>query len=224
MHFPPTPTARANLSREGIRGKNVILTGNTVVDALRSAGRRGRGRKRATREVLVTLHRREIHGAALRRVCAALLAVAEARQDVVFLYPVHPNPAVDSDARRLLRHPRIKLLQPQPYPAFLRLMRRSLFIITDSGGVQEEAVCLGKPLLVVRENTERPEVLSSGAGRLVGHDRKLLERWTNRLLDEPALRRKMGKVRGVFGDGRAAERVVAGIVRWFGPTRRRPAE
>ena len=95
-------------------------------------------------------------------------------------------------------------------------MRRSLFIITDSGGVQEEAVCLGKPLLVVRANTERPEVLSSGAGRLVGHDPKRLVRWATRLLDEPALRRRMGKARNVYGDGRAAERVAAGVSAYLG--------
>jgi UDP-N-acetylglucosamine 2-epimerase (non-hydrolysing) len=116
----------------------------------------------------------------------------------------------------MLNHPRIRLLPPQPYPEFLSLLKRSLFVITDSGGLQEEAVCLGKPILVVREKTERPEVVSSGAGRLVGLDPGKLARWTGRLLDNPALRRRMSRARNPYGDGRASQRVAAGIAHWFG--------
>ncbi len=216
LHFPPTPAARANLAREGVRGDAVYTTGNTVVDALRSARGRARPAARGKTEVLVTLHRREIHGAPLRRVCAALTALVKARRDLTLLYPVHPNPAVATESKRLLRHPRIKLLKPLAYPEFLALLKRAAFVVTDSGGVQEEAVSLGKPLLVVRANTERPEVLRSGAGRLTGLDPKSLTRWTERLLDEPALRRKMSGAKNLYGDGRASARVAAGIAHWFG--------
>ena len=214
--FPPTPAARDNLTREKLQGRLTIMTGNTVVDALRSAaGGKAPGRL-APREVLVTLHRREIHGKPLIRIYTSMLKLVERHEDLVFAYPVHPHPSIVKTAKRMLRHPRIRLLAPQSYPAFLALLRRSRFVITDSGGVQEEAVCLGKPVLVVREKTERPEVASSGAGRLVGLDPKKLERWTGRLLREPALLRRMSRARNPYGDGRASRRVAAGIAHWFG--------
>lgn len=220
--FPPTPAARANLERERLGGRTVITTGNTVVDALRRLGRGARA-ARGAREVLVTLHRREIHGAPFRRVCAALLSLVEKHPDLTLVFPVHPNPAVARDARRLLRHPRVRLLQPLPYSDFIRALERSLFVITDSGGVQEEAASLGKPVLIAREKTERPEVLACGAGRLVGRGPARLTLWAERLLARPALRRKMSRVRNPYGDGRAAERVAAGVAFWFG-LGRRPAD
>ena len=214
--FPPTPRARRNLLREKLGGRMSLMTGNTIVDALRSAGGgKAPGRRRA-REVLVTLPRREIHGEPLNRIYRSLLRIADRHEDVAFLYPVHPSPAILKATKRLLRHPRIRLLPPLSYPDFLAHLKRCLFVVTDSGGVQEEAVCLGKPVLVVREMTERPEVLASGAGRLVGRDPRRLERWTTRLLTDPALRRKMSGARGLYGDGRAAQRVAAGIVHWLG--------
>lgn len=220
--FPPTPAARANLERERLSGRTLVTTGNTVVDALRRLGRGARS-ARGAREVLVTLHRREIHGAPFRRVCAALLSLVEKHPDLTLVFPVHPNPAIARDARRLLRHPRVRLLEPLSYPAFIQALKRSLFVITDSGGVQEEAASLGKPVLIAREKTERPEVLACGAGRLVGRDPKRLTLWANRLLTRPALRRAMSRARNPYGDGRAAERVAAGIAFWFGRGRR-PAD
>lgn len=215
--FPPTPLARANLAREKLSGRTMITTGNTVVDALRSAvAREKASAPLGVREVLVTLHRREIHGAPFRRICAALIALVEKHPDLTFVYPVHPNPAVSKTAKRLLKHPRIRLLEPQPYPKFLNLLKRSLFVITDSGGLQEEAVCLGKPVLVMREKTERPEVVSSGAGRLIGLDPKKLALWTGKLLNNPELRRRMSRVRSPYGDGRASQRIAAGVAHWFG--------
>ncbi|MDD5303064.1 MAG: UDP-N-acetylglucosamine 2-epimerase (non-hydrolyzing) [Elusimicrobia bacterium] len=218
--FPPTPQARANLEREGLHGRSVLTTGNTVVDALHWAKSRVRRPRNAppagVKEVLVTLHRREIHGAPLRRIYAALLALVRKHEDLVLVYPVHPNPAVLDTAKRMLRHPRIRLLEPQPYLEFLGLLERASFLITDSGGLQEEAVCLGKPILVVRRNTERPEVISSGAGRLVGLDPKKLERWSGKLLRNPALFRRMSRARNPYGDGRASQRVAAGVAHWFG--------
>jgi UDP-N-acetylglucosamine 2-epimerase (non-hydrolysing) len=218
--FPPTPAARANLVRERLGGRSMITTGNTVVDALHWAQRRiGRARRApqtGTKEVLVTLHRREIHGAPLKRIYTALLELVRRHEDLLFVYPVHPNPLISKTAKRMLQHPRIRLLGPQPYPEFLALMERSRFVITDSGGLQEEAVCLGKPVLVVRKKTERPEVVSSGAGRLVGLDSKKLVLWTGKLLKDPALHRRMSRARNPYGDGRASQRVAAGVAHWFG--------
>lgn len=214
--FPPTPQAKMNLFREKLNGRLSLLTGNTVVDALMSAEGGQAPKLLNPHEVLVTLHRREIHGKPLKRIYMSLLKLVKQHENLLFVYPVHPNPLILKTAKRMLRHPRIRLLPPLTYPSFLAHLKRSLFVITDSGGVQEEAVCLGKPLLVVREKTERPEVLSSGAGRLVGLDPASLERWTTRLLTDPALRRKMGRCRNPYGDGRASDRVAAGIAHWLG--------
>lgn len=214
--FPPTPSARANLAREKITGRSVIMTGNTVVDALNSAaGGKAPGRH-TPREVLVTLHRREILGKPLKNIYRCLLKLVNHHENLLFVYPVHPNPLILKTAKRMLQHPRIRLLDPQPYPALLSLLRAAPFIITDSGGLQEEAVCLGVPVLVVREKTERPEVISSGAGRLVGLSPNKLSVWTKKLLRDPALRRRMSRVRNPYGDGRASRRVAQGVAHWFG--------
>ena len=218
--FPPTPLARTNLVRERLGGRTVITTGNTIIDTLRWAQRRA-GRVRSNppagvKEVLVTLHRREIHGAPLRRIYTTLLELVRKHEELVLVYPVHPNPAVLKTAQRILKHPRIRLLAPQPYMKFLRLLERASFVITDSGGLQEEAACLGKPILIVREKTERPEVTSSGAGRLVGLDASKLSLWTGKLLNSTALHRRMSRVRNLYGDGRTSQRVAAGIAHWFG--------
>lgn len=213
--FPPTPAARANLVKEKLNGRSIIMTGNTVVDAVNSAaGGKAPGRH-TPREVLVTLHRREIHGAPLKKIYACLLKLVNQHENLLFVYPVHPNPLILKTAKRMLQHPRIRLLDPQPYPAMLALLKRAPFIITDSGGLQEEAVCLGTPVLVVREKTERPEVITSGAGRLVGLNPKKLSLWVGKLLRNPALLRRMSRARNPYGDGRASERIAAGVAHWF---------
>jgi UDP-N-acetylglucosamine 2-epimerase (non-hydrolysing) len=217
--FPPTKSARMNLNRENLGGRMTITTGNTVVDALSSSAEGGEAPKLPNRhEVMLTLHRREIHGKPLKKIYRCLLALVNRHKNLLFVYPVHPNPLILKTANRMLRHPRIRLLPPQPYPRFLALLRRSSFVVTDSGGVQEEAVCLGKPVLVVRETTERPEVLTSGAGVLVGLNPKKLSLWTGKLLNDASLRRRMSRAgaRNPFGDGRASNRVAAGISHWFG--------
>lgn len=211
--FPPTAGARANLARENIRGRLSVLTGNTVVDAMRVA-RPGRAPKGA-REVLVTLHRREIHGAPLRRTCAGLLALVEKNPDLRLVCPVHPNPVVRREMNRLV-HPRVRLTAPLSYPEILALLKRAPFVITDSGGLLEEAVSLGKPVLIVRAKTERPEAVARGAAVVVGLAPAKLAAWTERLLKNAALRRRMGRARNAYGDGRAAERVAAAIAHWFG--------
>lgn len=217
--FPPTPAARQNLLKENLGGRMMFMTGNTVVDALNSVNSAEGGKapsRHTQQEVLVTLHRREIHGKPLKQIYRALLALVKQHENLLFVYPVHPNPLILKTAKRMLQHPRIRLLPPLSYPDFLAHLRRCLFVITDSGGVQEEAVCLRKPLLVVRAKTERPEVLSSGAGRLVGLDPRKLSLWTGRLLKDPSLFRRMSRAPNPYGDGRAADRVAAGIAHWFG--------
>ncbi len=220
LHFAPTLSARRNLRREGFRG-SVFMTGNTVVDALRRALRRTRrpSALRAmdprTRLVLVTLHRRESFGPTLRRIFGALRELARRHEDCLWVYPMHPNPEVRRHAA-LLRHPRLRVLPPLPYPEFLWLMRRASLILTDSGGVQEEAPCLGKPVLVLRRKTERPELLKAGRGILVGTDPGRILREASRLLSDPGARRRMGRAKSLFGDGKAASRIAAGVAHFFG--------
>lgn len=215
--FPPTPAARENLAAEKIRGRSVLMTGNTVVDALRQAGSAATPRSASRNvEVLITLHRREILGAPLKKIFRSLLKLVNRHENLLFVYPVHPNPLIRKTAKRLLQHPRIRLLPPQPYPAMLALLKNSSFLITDSGGLQEEALCLHKPLLVVREKTERPEVVSSGAGVLVGLNPSRLSLWTGRLLTDARVRRRMSRARNPYGDGRAADRIAASVSHWFG--------
>lgn len=211
--FAPTEAARRNLLRSRLPGRVVLLTGNTIVDALRSV-KAARGASSSS-EALVTLHRREIHGAPFRRVCGALKDLVDAKPGLVLLFPLHPNPAVARDARRLLRHPRIRLVPPLSYPELLAALRRCRFVITDSGGLQEEAATLGKPVLIARAKTERPEVVDSGAGRLVGHDPRAILRWGGRLASDASLRRRMGRARNLYGDGRASERIAAAVEKWL---------
>ena len=216
LHFPPTRKAKENLAKEGIKGPGVIVTGNTVVDALRWAGEKIKIRPASAgaREVLVTLHRRESFGAPLKGVFQALLTLVRQHEDLVLIYPVHPNPRVHLAARSLLRHPRIHLVKPLPYLEFLRLMKRVHFLITDSGGLQEESVCLHKPVLVARTVTERPEIIAAGSGKLVGLSQKNLIYWATKLLNDKALYRRMSQAQNPYGDGKASERIASAIARW----------
>jgi len=219
-HFAPTARARDTLLAGGIDPASVFLTGNTVVDALvwmrhhvqqhppaiadtMSAALAGRDL------VMVTGHRRESFGAPLEQVCEAIRDVADARPDVVVIYPVHLNPSVQEPVSRILgQHPRIILLPPLPYDAFVWLMDRAAVILTDSGGVQEEAPVLGTPVLVTREVTERPEGVEAGHARLVGTDRATIVSAITGVLDDPRQRAAMGVCASPYGDGRAAERIV----------------
>lgn len=212
LHFAPTARARENLLEEGVDPAAVFVVGNTVVDAVaRILHDRPRPRPapgRAT--VLVTLHRRESFGAPLEQALGAIRRLALERGDTVrIVFPVHPNPNVTVPARRLLDGlPNVELRDPLDYPGFLELFSRSRFAISDSGGVQEEAPCVGVPVLVARETTERPEVLESGWGVLVGTDpdRILLE--ARRLLDDEEAWRARRSGPNPFGDGQAARRIV----------------
>jgi UDP-N-acetylglucosamine 2-epimerase len=215
--YPPTPAAAANLAAEGVPAGRCLVTGNTSIDAL--LWLRGRLDELAIplrdtladagRLVLVTAHRRESFGAPLRAVFGAVEALARAHPDVTFVYPVHPNPQVVEPARALLRAPNVRLVPPVDYAELVWLLDRCELVISDSGGLQEEAPTLGRPLLVLREVTERPEVVEAGAGLLVGTDAEVIEREGRRLLGDASARAAMGQPRMLFGDGRAAERIAA---------------
>ncbi|MBI5241960.1 MAG: UDP-N-acetylglucosamine 2-epimerase (non-hydrolyzing) [Elusimicrobia bacterium] len=214
--FAPTPGARRNLRREGVPADRIVMTGNTVVDALRwAASRPHRFREPALRGLgsaplaVVTLHRRESWGKPLAGIFRAILEAARLLPDLLWVYPVHPNPAVSLPARRLLRHPRILLVPPLDYLDFVHLLRRARFIVTDSGGIQEEAPSLGKPVVVAREKTERPETLGRGS-LLAGVSRPALVRAILRCARRPERPRAVNP----FGDGKAAERIARALLRW----------
>lgn len=221
LHFAPTDAARGNLLHEGIAGDAIHVTGNTVVDALLdvaakleadaalAANMQARfpfldpGR----RMLLVTGHRRENFGDGFERICAALARIAR-RDDVQIVYPVHLNPNVLGPVSRILDgHPNIHLIEPQDYLPFVQLMRRSHLILTDSGGIQEEAPSLGKPVLVMRDTTERPEAVAAGTVRLVGTDSDAIVAAVESLLDDESAYASMAMAHNPYGDGHASRRI-----------------
>lgn len=209
--FAPTERARQALLKEGIAARKIHVTGNTVIDALQmivmklpAAPPPIDGKKL----VLVTAHRRESHGQPIRQICAALQQLA-ARPDIRIVYPVHRSPAISEPVHELLAATaNVSLLEPQDYLAFVALMAQSHLILTDSGGVQEEAPSLGVPVLVLRSVTERPEAVDAGVARLVGTDTQAIVAAVSRLLDDPAEHAAMARAVNPFGDGMAAQRIV----------------
>lgn len=214
-HFAPTDTSRRNLLNEGIPDKFVWVTGNTAIDALfMTLDKLGEsiGIPRERREILVTAHRRENHGEPLVRICRAILRIADEFPDVHFTYPVHPSPRIRKPVFDLLGgHPRIDLPEPMDYEKFVAAMNRAHLILTDSGGVQEEAPSLGKPVLVLRETTERPEGVEAGTLRLVGTEEEDICGAARRLLQDPDAYRLMSAVRNPYGDGKAADRILSAL-------------
>jgi UDP-N-acetylglucosamine 2-epimerase (non-hydrolysing) len=216
--FAPTPGAAANLLREAAPPDSVHVTGNTVVDALLDVSSRpGEPRDPALAEilaggrrlVLLTAHRRESFGAPLGRVFGAVRALADARDDITVLYPVHPNPNVSGPARELLSgHPRVRLTDPLGYPDFVRALERAALVLTDSGGIQEEAPTFGTPVLVLREVTERPEGIVAGAVELVGTDPAAILSRALAVLSRPHVTPGPNP----YGDGRAGERIADIVV------------
>lgn len=220
-HFAPTESSRQNLLREGVVDADIVVTGNTVIDALLSVA--GRDVELPVkldltkRLVLVTAHRRENFGKPFERVCSALLTLLERNPDVQVLYPVHPNPNVHETAHRLLgKHPRVVLCEPLDYLPFVAAMKRAYLILSDSGGVQEEAPALGKPVLVLRYETERPEAVQEGVVKLVGTDFDTIVSEAQRLLDDEAVYCAMARGVSPYGDGRAAARIVNVLKEYFG--------
>jgi UDP-N-acetylglucosamine 2-epimerase (non-hydrolysing) len=219
LHCAPTQGAAENLRREGVPAETVHVTGNTVIDALLWTAARERGRDRPwpqkyaalgdRRVVLVTGHRRENFGDGMEQICTAILLLARRFAEVEFLYPVHLNPHVREPVTRLLSgRKNVHLCPPAPYPEFVWLMDRAAVILTDSGGVQEEAPSLGKPVLVMRESTERPEAVEAGAAELVGTDVLRIVDRVSLLLSDRAAYCLRQIDRNPYGDGRAAERIV----------------
>lgn len=227
LHFAPTERAKTNLRLEGVPEDSIEVTGNTVLDALLEVVGRIRADEllrrdlegrfpfldAARRLVLVTGHRRENFGEGFRNICAALADLA-GRGDVQIVYPVHLNPHVEGPVREALGEvPGVHLIAPQDYLPFVFLMDRAHLILTDSGGVQEEAPSLGKPVLVMREVTERPEAVEAGTVRLVGTNRTRIVEEACRLLDDARAYAQMSRAHNPYGDGRASERIAARLRR-----------
>ncbi len=231
FHFAPTDWAKSNLLKEGIPEDRIWVTGNTVIDALLtvSSGQKAASSKKHwithfkekynltlttntdtnhSKLVLVTGHRRENFGEGFENICAALKEIAEQREDVTIVYPVHLNPNVQEPVKTILNgRPNIHLIEPLEYEPFVFLMSYSYLILTDSGGIQEEAPSLGKPVLVMRDTTERPEGIEVGTVKLVGTDKDTIVNNTFELLDNPVLYDKMSIAINPYGDGKAAERI-----------------
>lgn len=226
LHFAPTSAARDNLLKEGIDEKSIFVTGNTVVDALLSVSAKISADEslliRLDRDfdfldvkkklILVTGHRRENFGEGFQNICHALAQIAEEHDDVEILYPVHLNPNVQTPVKQILGDGRLRnihLIEPVDYLPFIYLMNRSHLIITDSGGVQEEAPSLGKPVLVMRETTERPEAVAAGTVRLVGTDSGTIKAHVRKLLLDDSCYDEMSKAHNPYGDGTAAGQIAA---------------
>lgn len=223
VHFAPTELARHNLLREGIRSSAIHVTGNTVVDALLTVSSLLNGRSSVPlaylpmnrRIVLLTAHRRESFGPGLREVFNAVREIADALPDVHFVYPVHLNPNVQESAHSILAdHEQISLIPPLDYVSLVHLIRRATLILTDSGGLQEEAPTFGKPVLVLRDLTERPEAVQAGCARIVGTDRRIIVSAALELLTNPSAYDRMAQIANPFGDGHASERIVRVLRGW----------
>ena len=223
-HFAPTMLARQNLLSEGIDPSRIFVTGNTVVDALHAITGTAVFKRtpvpidtNGKRLLLVTLHRRESFGEPLRAMCGALRAITAAFPDVHVMIPVHRNPLVhDTVLDELSSVERVSLVEPLDYVTFLRVMQASTLVLTDSGGVQEEAPVFGRPVLVLRETTERQEAIDAGVAALVGTRRDNIVRATAALLEDAAAYQAMAKGASPFGDGRAAERIADLLMQHIG--------
>jgi UDP-N-acetylglucosamine 2-epimerase (non-hydrolysing) len=225
-HFAPTNIAKENLLKEGKKEENIIVTGNTVIDALFLALNKIENDEKLKNKILkkiyeyyplkenkklilVTGHRRENFGKGFLNICAALKEIAINNPDIDIVYPVHLNPNVQKPVREILSNiNNVYLIDPLPYQEFIYLMKKAYFIITDSGGIQEEAPSLGKPVLVTRETTERPEAIKAGTVKLVGTDKEKIIKETQRLINNKEVYKKMAKAHNPYGDGKACERIL----------------
>jgi len=225
LHFAPTTMSRDHLLAEGVPADDVLVTGNTVIDALLQTVRKDyrfrhpalAGLDPARRLILVTTHRRESFGEPLRSTCAAVKELAAAFEDVDFVLPVHPNPQVKGTVEPLLGDvPAVRLVEPLDYVELVHVMARAHLVLTDSGGIQEEAPSLGKPVLVLREVTERPEGVDAGTAIVVGTDRRRIVEEASSLLTDADRYERMARAVNPYGDGRASERIADALERRFG--------
>jgi UDP-N-acetylglucosamine 2-epimerase (non-hydrolysing) len=226
LHFAPTAVSRENLLRENVPAERIVVTGNTVIDALLRVRAKLEGDaalqqrfaaqfpflRAGARMLLITGHRRENFGDGFERICRAIATLARRHADLDLVYPVHLNPNVREPVQRLLSGiANVHLIEPQDYLPFVYLMTRSTVILSDSGGIQEEAPALGKPVLVMRDTTERPEAIEAGTARLVGTDEASIAGGVSLLLEDAAEYRRMSIAHNPYGDGRACERIVAAL-------------
>ena len=224
LHFAPTAQARTNLLKEGVPTTAVHVTGNTVIDAVHWMAEHkpahGLPLQEEARVILLTCHRRENFGEPLQQILAAVGRLAQQYPDVQIVYPVHPNPQVARHAREVLSGiANVVLTDPLNYARLVALMQACHFVMTDSGGLQEEAPALGKPVLVLREETERPEGVAAGTAKLVGHDADNIVQQARRLLDDSAYYAEMACAVSPYGDGRAAARIACLLEAWWASTR-----
>lgn len=230
LHFAPTETSRQNLLNEGVGEERILVTGNTVIDALLDVVAKLEASQslqaqfsqqfnflRADKKlILVTGHRRESFGGGFERICRALVDTAKAHPEVQVVYPVHLNPNVREPVNRLLQGiENVHLIEPLDYLPFVYLMNRAHLILTDSGGIQEEAPSLGKPVLVMRDTTERPEAVEAGTVKLVGTDTDMIVKHLNLLLSDETAYAAMSRAHNPYGDGRACSRIQEGLLTWF---------
>lgn len=226
IHFASTEGARGNLLAEGVAARTIHVTGNSGIDAVLSVSQRLASGELPAGDwsfagphrhlIVVTAHRRESFGDGFENICRALRTLA-ARPDVTVVYPVHRNPNVQGPVQRHLAGvPNIHLIEPLDYVPFVDLMRRATILLTDSGGIQEEGPSLGKPVVVMREKTERPEAVAAGTVRLAGTDERRIVSEVVRLLEDEALRDSMSRMHNPYGDGRASERIADATVAFFG--------
>ncbi len=230
LHFAPTQTSQQNLLNEAISADDIVITGNTVIDALLQVVDKVKTDTalistlkakfpeldETKKLILVTGHRRESFGGGFERICEALVEIATAHPDTQILYPMHLNPNVREPVNRILKNvDNVHLIEPQDYLPFVYLMNQAHIIVTDSGGVQEEAPSLGKPVLVMRDTTERPEAVEAGTVKLVGTDKARIVSEVNNLLTNAQEYQSMSRAHNPYGDGKACERIVAKIKQHF---------
>jgi UDP-N-acetylglucosamine 2-epimerase (non-hydrolysing) len=223
-HFAPTEKARREIERTVTNGAKIYCTGNTVIDTLKMmVTANGQIKKTDRPFVLITAHRRESFGRPLENICRAIRELARTYPQLDFVFPVHLNPHVQSTVRKLLSGwSNIKLLKPLAYAGFVRKLSEALLVLTDSGGIQEEAPALGVPVLVLRDKTERPEAIACGAVKLVGTEYKAVISAVQKVLSNKALYKKMAQAVSPYGDGKAAERIVQALLVHFGYSRKIP--
>ncbi|MGK4078711.1 UDP-N-acetylglucosamine 2-epimerase (non-hydrolyzing) [Ligilactobacillus salivarius] len=231
LYFAPTNQSKANLLKENHKEDNIFITGNTAIDALKQTVDKEYHHdildnvSPDNKLILLTMHRRENQGEPMRRVFKVIREVVESREDVEVIYPVHLSPAVQEAAKEILGNTeRIHLISPLDVVDFHNLAARSYFIMTDSGGVQEEAPSLGKPVLVLRDTTERPEGVEAGTLKLVGTESEKVKKEMEELLDNDAEYQRMAQAKNPYGDGKASERILDAIAYYFGVTDKKPIE
>lgn len=231
LYFAPTNQSKANLLKENHKEDNIYITGNTAIDALKQTVDKEYHHDTLDKVspdnklILLTMHRRENQGEPMRRVFKVIREVVESREDVEVIYPVHLSPAVQEAAKEILGNTeRIHLISPLDVVDFHNLAARSYFIMTDSGGVQEEAPSLGKPVLVLRDTTERPEGVEAGTLKLVGTESEKVKKEMEELLDNDAEYQRMAQAKNPYGDGKASERILDAIAYYFGVTDKKPIE